>query len=732
VELSKETIMAQAGFTPIQLYFSTTAAAVPTAGNLANGELAINITDGKLYYKNNSGVVTLLAGATAGPAGGSNTQVQFNSSGALAGSANLTFNGTTLTANALTVTNAVTLSGGTANGVLYLNGSKVATSGSAFTFDGAQLAVLGTAGDAVNMSSSSATNTLIQITNQNASKDLIQRFRQQGGAGNWFDITMVGSTNNLTFDYNDGFLATLTNNGDFVVGRTSANLTSANRGVIELNGTSTAYYGIDTGGTLRGTWYSNGSKVGLATLASIPLTFETTAGTEYGRFNTNGFFGIGNTNPNTPLTVYGASGSFKQLELNGGSGTQILYAGSVADAVGSYMQNNAYYENSFTFMPVTTSSSGIHYDGDGSMWLSTNSGLTVGTAFTPSDRLRILPSGYVGINKTTPIYTLDVNSGATSGVVARLASALGGTNNNVQMIFSANSTTLWQIGANVGASSNTDRFEFYNTNISGAVVAGITPSGQAWFGNPNPSGGAILQAFGTGEGAYISVNTNGVGLYLNQSGSTSDVIFRTSNTSTNFWDYQMNKPSLGNTLQIDYNDNAVITFNTDRTIKISKTLGVGDTNGSSSGAGITFPASVSLSSDVNTLDDYEEGTFTPTLAANGGGSITIMTQVGKYTKIGNMVTCTFWIQYSGSTLSGSTVSMTGLPFAKDSSGVRPSPAIRAMGFSSYTNVIGGWLPDASTSIVLNYFASGSSNDVPGSAVPGGGEYGGTISYQTNS
>jgi hypothetical protein len=60
--------MAQSGFTPISLYFTTTAAAVPTAGNLANGELAINITDGKLYYKNNAGVVTLLAStATVAP-----------------------------------------------------------------------------------------------------------------------------------------------------------------------------------------------------------------------------------------------------------------------------------------------------------------------------------------------------------------------------------------------------------------------------------------------------------------------------------------------------------------------------------------------------------------------------------------------------------------------------------------------------------------------------------------
>jgi hypothetical protein len=43
--------MAQAGFTPISLYFSSTAAAVPTSGNLVNGELALNTADMKLYAK---------------------------------------------------------------------------------------------------------------------------------------------------------------------------------------------------------------------------------------------------------------------------------------------------------------------------------------------------------------------------------------------------------------------------------------------------------------------------------------------------------------------------------------------------------------------------------------------------------------------------------------------------------------------------------------------------------
>lgn len=60
--------MAQTGYTPISLYYSTTAAASPTSGNLVDGELAINIQDEKLYFKNAGGTVKLLASA-AGASG---------------------------------------------------------------------------------------------------------------------------------------------------------------------------------------------------------------------------------------------------------------------------------------------------------------------------------------------------------------------------------------------------------------------------------------------------------------------------------------------------------------------------------------------------------------------------------------------------------------------------------------------------------------------------------------
>ena len=56
--------MSATGYTPLQPYYSTTATNVPLAANMVTGELAINTVDGKLYFKNSSGVVTLLASTT--------------------------------------------------------------------------------------------------------------------------------------------------------------------------------------------------------------------------------------------------------------------------------------------------------------------------------------------------------------------------------------------------------------------------------------------------------------------------------------------------------------------------------------------------------------------------------------------------------------------------------------------------------------------------------------------
>jgi len=65
--------MAATGFTPISLYYTTTASAAPTAGNLVAGELAINTNDGKLFYKDSSGVVQTIASKSAAALANSTT-----------------------------------------------------------------------------------------------------------------------------------------------------------------------------------------------------------------------------------------------------------------------------------------------------------------------------------------------------------------------------------------------------------------------------------------------------------------------------------------------------------------------------------------------------------------------------------------------------------------------------------------------------------------------------------
>jgi hypothetical protein len=87
-------------------------------------------------------------------------------------------------------------------------------------------------------------------------------------------------------------------------------------------------------------------------------------------------------------------------------------------------------------------------------------------------------------------------------------------------------------------------------------------------------------------------------------------------------------------------------------------------NTSATGTGIAFPATQSASSDANTLDDYEEGTWTPTITFNGGTTgITYNVQVGIYTKIGRMVHVAGYVYLSSKGSSTGSATLTNFPFA---------------------------------------------------------------------
>lgn len=112
---------------------------------------------------------------------------------------------------------------------------------------------------------------------------------------------------------------------------------------------------------------------------------------------------------------------------------------------------------------------------------------------------------------------------------------------------------------------------------------------------------------------------------------------------------------------------------------VSWTLGAGfgvdgDYSFTSQGAGsvsvpslktpkIIFPATQVPSSDVNTLDDYEEGTFTPSVTFGGVSTgVTYSKQVGKYTKIGNRVDAALEIILTSKGTATGALNIAGLPF----------------------------------------------------------------------
>ena len=79
------------------------------------------------------------------------------------------------------------------------------------------------------------------------------------------------------------------------------------------------------------------------------------------------------------------------------------------------------------------------------------------------------------------------------------------------------------------------------------------------------------------------------------------------------------------------------------TPSFTTTIGVGAATAAASGAGVTFPTAQSASTDANTLDDYEEGTWTVTLAGSAtAGTQTYTGAVGTYAKVGQLVFVQGW------------------------------------------------------------------------------------------
>lgn len=84
--------------------------------------------------------------------------------------------------------------------------------------------------------------------------------------------------------------------------------------------------------------------------------------------------------------------------------------------------------------------------------------------------------------------------------------------------------------------------------------------------------------------------------------------------------------------------------------------------------GIKFPATQIPSSDPNTFDDYEEGTFSLTATASGG-TITQYVGTGDYVKIGKEVTVAIRVQFQNIGTATGLITVSGLPFVSSTTSI---------------------------------------------------------------
>jgi hypothetical protein len=490
--------MAQSGYTPILIYASGSTGNTPSATNLTSSasgaELALNYFDGKLFYKDNSGTVQVLATKGTGPIGGSNTQVQYNSSGALAGSTNLTFNGTTLTANTLNLTNALgTGYGGTgltsftANGIVYASSTSALSTGSNLTYDGNSV---------VNSSSGTGTNAY----------------------GFQVSSSLTGATNNYGFY---GSLAAATGRWNLYMGGTAPNYLAGQLSIgvantslsylflnatqstvpnfFQIAGTNT-YAGnsilIAASPTITGTAATTAA-IGLSLTPILTFASGATVSTVYGA---NTYLNLNGTITPSGITTYNAT-YFLNSGATGGTITNFYgynVAGSSINASATTGLTNFYGYAHQNQAGTANSSIGTVY-GLYSNQASSNTGVTNNYNLYMNGTANNYLAGNLGIGTSSPSYPLQI----TQNLGTSLAFSPGATNAyvgdvslNNSIAFNTSSNYVW---------FQTNNSEKMRLDASGNLGLGVTPN--SWF--------SLFKAIQLGTyGAAIAGQTNDASLSL--------------------------------------------------------------------------------------------------------------------------------------------------------------------------------------------------------------------------
>ena len=455
--------------------------------NSANAQQTVALTVSSLQIASATGnVVTLQASATglqtvgttgnvvATTPGGSSSHVQYNFDGAFAGSANLTFSGTTLTMAANPV-----LSAGTANGVLYLNAGKAATSGSALTFDGTNLGV-----------GTSSPTAQLQLNKTGTSDYTTFRLSNSGASGKTYEIgvggnaSAAGYANNLYFYDSTAGANRMVIDGSGNLGLGVA--PSAWRSVwraLQFGNSGALFARTDTSYSVNigGNIFNNASNQDIYINSSFATIYQQSSGEHRWLTAPSGTAGNAITftqamtldsSGRLLVGVTSSQGNGSRLQIGGGT----QYFGS--QGTNGLLSSTSYFNTNsigFEIAKLDVSTGGNIYEGVFQFYTKDSGG-------TMAERARIDSSGNVGIGTSTPSVKLDVRgtsatSASTIQVVGNsISTLLLGQNADGGVIRGQggnNCLTFWTGGtADMAASgSGTERLRIANDGTITAKAA---------------------------------------------------------------------------------------------------------------------------------------------------------------------------------------------------------------------------------------------------------------------
>jgi hypothetical protein len=347
--------------------------------------------------------------------------------------------------NKLQVTGGVALNSGTANGVLYLNGSKVATSGSALTFDGSKLLVSSSGEQLKLLSSGDFTTTgtgYIRFYDSGGAKGYLgfagtaSQMDLQSGPGMNMNINATGGTFTFAVSNNEQMRLTSTGLG---IGTNSPAAKLDVKGIIRVNedGIGTKIL------TIRSDYAGVDPAINVTTNNSLLLM---TNNTIQATLSATGNLGIGTSSPITTLDVYSVSGSYRDA---------IILSNSAITGANQGIAWGSSSNISARIKGIDDSSYGTN------ILFETRTG---GPSTTTTERARITSGGSFLI-------------GATAAVASEKLYVTGSVANYVTRFYNSNASPNGTLISYTGAAPNGTGNSFLRCDDTGALRAEIRSNG---------------------------------------------------------------------------------------------------------------------------------------------------------------------------------------------------------------------------------------------------------------